>query len=190
MCASERKLQILLSNCNPTKLFYFLLFPKPLMLFSSFAPGGSHTRAGDRCGRAAGHAQWCRARSQSQGSQGLSSVKPCSHSDGNIMVFMQTVVLFFLQDLLVDCFKPTEVSPFLQAFLLLFLPLLYLLFLTHSPPVFGPSRTSSQSCLTRFEGCRSSPRLRRNDSVPPSPPPQPSPLVFLPQSPFYRCTFS
>lgn len=120
------KLHVLLGSCNPTKLVYFPLFPKPLMLFSPFAPGGSHTRAGDRCGRAAGHAQWCRARSQSQGRTKFCQTK----SGGNIMVFIQTVVLFFLQDLLVDCFKPTEVSPFPQAFPLLFLSLLYLLFLT------------------------------------------------------------
>lgn len=159
------------------------------MLFSSFAPGGSHTRAGDRCGWAAGYAQWCRARSQSQGRtkfcQTAQSLRWKYHG-----VYADRCFILFLQDLLVDCFKPTEVSPFPQAFPLLFLPLLYLLFLTRSPPVFGPSRTSSQSCLTRFEGCRSSPRLRRNDGAPPPPPPQPSPLVFLPHSPFYRCPFS
>lgn len=121
---------------------------------------------------------------------GLGSVKPCSHSRGNILVFMQTVVLFFLQDLLVDCFKPTEVSPLPSSFPSSFLPIT--VFVISDPPypstpVFGPSRTSSQSCLTRSEGCRSSPRLRRNDGVPPPPPPQPSPLVFLPHSPFYRC---
>lgn len=33
----------------------------------------------------------------------------------------------------------------------------------------SPRRTSSQSCSTRSEGCRSSPRLRRNDGIlPPS----------------------
>lgn len=42
-----------------------------------------------------------------------------------------------------------------------------------------PRRTSSQSCSTRSEGCRSSPHLRRND--PPSPSdPKPSPPDFLP----------
>lgn len=93
-----------------------------------------------------------------------------------------------LQDLLVDCFKPTEVRFFLPSFLLQ-----YFLFL--NPPscvwsLLSPRRTSSQSCSTRSEGCRSSPHLRRNDGVLPSA----SALTFrLPTALsilLFRCQFS
>lgn len=87
--------------------------------------------------------------------------------------------LVVLQDLLVDCFKPTEVSFFLPLppdTLPPFLCVVDFMFL--NPPscvlsLLSPRRTSSQSCSTRSEGCRSSPRLRRNDGVPPPPPPSP-----------------
>ena len=83
-----------------------------------------------------------------------------------------------LQDLLVDCFKPTEVSffpPSLQLNHRTFCMCVLMCLLSLLPP----RRTSSQSCSIRSEGCRSSPRLRRND--PPSPSnPKPSPPDFLP----------
>lgn len=95
-----------------------------------------------------------------------------------------------LQDLLVDCFKPTEVSFFLPSFHLPpYLHVAVWIFLvSESPSVFGsllsPRRTSSQSCSTRSEGCRSSPHLRRNDGVPPplrlSPHPSSSYRNFFP----------
>lgn len=83
-----------------------------------------------------------------------------------------------LQDLLVDCFKPTEVRFFLPSFLLQ-----YFLFL-NPPHVFGPS------CLPvglRLRAARQDPRdaeaLHTSEEMMashPSPPPQPSPFVFLP----------
>lgn len=106
------------------------------------------------------------------------------HTDGHNLYSDCRLSFVVLQDLLVDCFKPTEV----RFFLLSFYPLD-----TLSPTsmhscvlsLLSPRRTLSQSCSTRSEGCRSSPRLRRNDGVPPlptsSPPPRPSPLVFLPR---------
>ncbi|KAG7243280.1 hypothetical protein INR49_011727 [Caranx melampygus] len=57
-------------------------------------------------------------------------------------------------------------------------------------------RTSSQSCSTRFEGCRSCPRLRRNDGVllptsplPPSPHPLPSTSALTSRLPFAPLCF-
>lgn len=90
-----------------------------------------------------------------------------------------------------DCFKPTEVSssprtpPLTPATTVL--PDCDLL-------CFLPSRTSSQSCWTRSEGCRSSPRLRRNDGhCPPHHHPSPTSALtsrlptapsFIPAVPF------
>lgn len=97
-----------------------------------------------------------------------------------------TLSLIVFQDLLVDCFKPTEVSDLLPSHTLFS----FARFWTPSPPscimsLLSPCRTSSQSCSTRSGGCRSSPRLRRNDGVllprsPCTPPPPPSHFVFLP----------
>uniref|UniRef100_A0A4W6EML9 Protein phosphatase 1, regulatory (inhibitor) subunit 14Bb n=1 Tax=Lates calcarifer TaxID=8187 RepID=A0A4W6EML9_LATCA len=85
-----------------------------------------------------------------------------------------------VKDLLVDCFKPTEVRIF-SFFSPLSLPLWIFVSESNSCAVFllSPCRTSSQSCSTRSEGCRSSPRLRRNDGVPPPPPPQHPPFSTL-----------
>lgn len=47
----------------------------------------------------------------------------------------------------------------------------------HTPSFLSSCRTSSQSCWTRSEGCRSSPRLRRNEETPPYP------LPFSPHLP-------
>lgn len=100
-----------------------------------------------------------------------------------------------LQDLLVDCFKPTEVKRSSSSLLLLthslslikftFLMCVFVILSPHmcSVPPRLPRRTSSQSCWTRFEGCRSFPRLRRNDGTLP-PPPSPSPFAYsLPPEP-------
>lgn len=154
-------------------------------------PGGGHPRAGDRCGWAAGYAQWCWTGSQGQGRiQIWSCVKACKDTRMQKAKCMLRLPFIVLQDLLVDCFKPTEVRFFLPSFLLQ-----YFLFL--NPPscvwsLLSPRRTSSQSCSTRSEGCRSSPHLRRNDGVPPLP--SASALTFrLPTALsilLFRCQFS
>lgn len=142
--------------------------------FVTCATGRGHPWAGDRCGWTARHAQWCWTGSQGQGRTHVLTCFRAWKTAANSSYF----ILFFpvLQDLLVDCFKPTEVKH--SSAHKLPLPLQVNISDVHichseSPHVFlsspSPRRTSSQSCSTRSEGCRSSPRLRRNDGIlPPS----------------------
>lgn len=139
------------------RVFFPSCWRRNLTCFSFRAVvGGGHPRAGDWCGRAVGHAEWRREGSQGQGRYlRFNTDYGISHN-----VNRSSFLLIPLQDLLVDCFKPTEVSCSFHSSssAFHFACLWSSLFLSHC-------RTLSQSCWTRFEGCRSSPPLRRNDGA-------------------------
>jgi len=142
-------------------------------------PGGGHPGAWDRRGWAAGYAQWRWAGSQGQGRiQIYTCVKAFEDTQIQKTKYIFRLSFIALQELLVDCFKPTEVSLFLPSFHPSapwhFTPIsLHCGFVCFWIPcvlsLLSPRRTLSQSCSTRSEGCRSSPRLRRNDGIPPPP---------------------